>query len=64
MIADYMYVFYFPRDEDEPKYGIKVRFYKIARRDIKPDEIEPKWGWRIKRSFKKKIEDFKEDFPI
>lgn len=62
MVADFLYVFYFPRDEEEYKYGPKIRFYKIPRGAIKPEELKEKWGWVIKRSFKKRIHDFEEEY--
>jgi len=63
MKADYFYVFYFPRDEDEPKYGSKPIFYKIPKEAIKSNNLEIKEGWKIKK-FKKVMDNFKQEFSL
>jgi hypothetical protein len=56
--ADFLYVVYFPRKEDVGKCGSKPILYKIPRSEIKPGDLERKFGWRIKGKFKKRMDDF------
>ena len=63
LTADFLYVVYFPRDEDETKYGSKQILYKIPRSAIKPGDLKPKCGWRIKDEFKKRMDDFEDPVP-
>ena len=63
MTANFLYVVYFPRKEDVGKCGSKPILYKIPRAAIRPGDLKPKCGWRIKDEFKKRMDDFEDPVP-